>query len=204
MKSFKRNMIILTVLLFVCAAVYLNWSYNNSSADDGGAGVASTSGKTEEAGKDADKNAAGTDAKDGDAAGADAGLYYEEGDGTSSASASEYFAMTRLSRQQARDEASETLKTVSGDENASQETIDAALDKIAVMASYSVTETELEALIKAKGFDDCVAYISDDGINIMVPSSSDGLSSAAVAKITDVVTSQTDFSADDIKIVEVN
>ena len=30
MKKAKRNIIIVTVMLFVCAAVYLNWSYNNS------------------------------------------------------------------------------------------------------------------------------------------------------------------------------
>ena len=30
MKKVKRNIIIAAVLLFVCAAVYLNWSYNNS------------------------------------------------------------------------------------------------------------------------------------------------------------------------------
>ena len=29
MNKVKRNVITVTVLLFVCAAVYLNWSYNN-------------------------------------------------------------------------------------------------------------------------------------------------------------------------------
>ena len=35
MKKTKRNIAIVTVLLFVCAAVYFNWSYNNQwgSAD---------------------------------------------------------------------------------------------------------------------------------------------------------------------------
>ena len=29
MKKLKRNITIVTVLVFVCAAIYLNWSYNN-------------------------------------------------------------------------------------------------------------------------------------------------------------------------------
>ena len=29
MKNIKRNITIASVLLLVCAAVYLNWSYNN-------------------------------------------------------------------------------------------------------------------------------------------------------------------------------
>jgi hypothetical protein len=31
MKKFKRNAVILAVLLFVCVAVYLNWAYNKTA-----------------------------------------------------------------------------------------------------------------------------------------------------------------------------
>ena len=143
MKAFKRNAIILTVLLFVCAAIYLNWSYNNSEdVADVTLNNSETNQetKTEENGDDKGENVTtGEESSD------DTDLYYE--DGSMSESSSEYFSMTRLNRQQARDEATETLKAVSEDEGASQETIDSALDKIAVMASYTVTETELEALL---------------------------------------------------------
>ena len=33
MKRFKRNAVIVTVLVFVAAAVYLNWSYDNRTRD---------------------------------------------------------------------------------------------------------------------------------------------------------------------------
>ena len=36
MKNLKRNIIIAAVLLLVCAAVYLNWSYNRAEAGDPG------------------------------------------------------------------------------------------------------------------------------------------------------------------------
>ena len=29
MRKLKRNLVVVTVLFFVCAAAYLNWSYNN-------------------------------------------------------------------------------------------------------------------------------------------------------------------------------
>jgi stage III sporulation protein AH len=81
--------------------------------------------------------------------------------------------------------------------------IDAALAEISEIASVSIKEAELEDLIKAKGFADCVVYISDEGVNVTVPAPEEGLSSASVAKITDVVTTQTDYTAGDIKIIPV-
>lgn len=34
MKKAKRNILIATVLVFVCAAVYLNWSYNRADESE--------------------------------------------------------------------------------------------------------------------------------------------------------------------------
>ncbi|NLT14100.1 MAG: SpoIIIAH-like family protein, partial [Clostridiales bacterium] len=62
---------------------------------------------------------------------------------------------------------------------------------------------QIEDLIKAKGFADCVVYISDDGVNITVPAPQEGLAASSVAKITDVVVSQTDYKAVDLRINEV-
>ena len=39
MKKTKRNVAIIVVLLFVCAAVYFNWSYNAQWGDHRGLGV---------------------------------------------------------------------------------------------------------------------------------------------------------------------
>lgn len=185
MKVFKRNAVIITVLLFVCVAVYLNWSYSNDSTD------ADTIAETSDDGSLDAANV--TDEGDSE----DSGLYYEND------AISNYFATARLNREQARDEATTTLSAISDSEGASQETIDEALAEIADMASYSVTEAQLESLIISKGFNDCVVFISEGSINVTVPSPTEGLSSAAVARIKDLVTSETDFTVEDIKIIEV-
>ncbi len=190
MKTFKRNAVIITVLLFVCVAAYLNWSYNKKDADS--ETIAETSPKTSAA----PTASAGKDASAGTS---DAGLFYQPDEAVDTA----YFDSARLNRQQARDSAAATLATVTETDGASQEMIDAALAEISEIASISIKEAELEDLIKAKGFADCVVYMSDEGVNVTVPAPEEGLSSASVAKITDVVTTQTDYTAGDIKIIPV-
>ncbi len=187
MKTFKRNAVIITVLLFVCVAAYLNWSYNKNSDSE----TVAEASPQDTAGSAVDQDAPATVS--------DAGLYYD----TSEEVNKEYFDAARLNRQQARDAAAATLTTVSLAEGASQEMIDAALKEISDIASVTVKEAQLEDLIKAKGFADCVIYISEEGVNVTVPAPEDGLAASSVAKIADIVTSQTDYKATDLNIIPV-
>ena len=171
----KRNIVTLTVLLFVCAAVYLNWSYNNRWGQSNQAMV--------EAEDKAMAQAADTD--------------------LNSAGVSSYFATARLTRQTARDEALNLLEISAASENASQETIDSAMAAISAMAQTSLLETQIENMLIAKQYADCVTYITDENITVTVPAPSEGLTSEAVAKITDVITSETDFTMDEITIIEI-
>ena len=168
MKNAKRNIIVATVLLFVCAAVYLNWSYNNrrDDADD---------------------------------------VLKEQPQQTASAGSeeSDYFARARLTRQTSRDEALSLLETAAAGEGASQETIDSAMDAIAAMAAASMQETQIENLLLARDFADCVVYIASDGVTVAVPAPVEGLSSALVAKVTETVCAETGLSAEDIRVIEV-
>lgn len=191
MKTFKRNAVIITVLLFVCVAAYLNWSYNKNSDNAETAGEASPL-----------ESASSIAQNEEDSTAPGAGLYYNPPE--TPAVNREYFDAARLNRQQARDAAAATLSTVSKTEGASKEIIDAALEEIAQIASNTVKEAQLEDLIKAKGFADCVVYISDDGVNVTVPAPEEGLPASSVAKITDIVTSQTDYTAADLHIIPIN
>lgn len=173
MNKTKKYITIAAVLLCVCAAVYLNWSYNNNnSAGKKGTEVVSTSD---------DKDTASA----------------------SASTASDYFASARLTRQQSRDEALNLLQTAASSKEASQETIDSATSAIAAMANYSMMETEIENILLAKNFSECVAFISADGVTLAVPAPATGLASEDVAKITDAVISETKFTASQIKIIEV-
>ena len=174
MKKVKRNIIIAAVLLFVCAAVYLNWSYNNSWGAADPAMV-----------KAEDEKMTSLDTN------------------SEAEPASDYFAQARLTRQTSRDEALGLLQTAASAESASQETIDSAMSAIAAMANWSMLETQLENTLIAKDFSDCVVYISGDGVTVAVPAPAEGLSEAAVARITEAVTTGTDFTADQLRVIEI-
>ena len=180
MNKVKRNVITVTVLLFVCAAVYLNWSYNNRWGTADQAMVEAEDAAMEQAEEEYQESIAG------------------ETEGSSS-----YFASARLTRQEARDEALSLLEMTAGSENASQETVDSAMDAISAMATYSLQESQIENMLIAKDYDDCVVFISDDGVTVTVPAPVEGLSQDAVARITDTILSETDFTMDQITVIEV-
>lgn len=172
MKKAKRNIIIAAVLVLVCAAVYLNWSYNRADTDADPTSLTDPDG------------AADADVQDVD-------------------DTSDYFAQARLTRQTSRDEALNLLETAAAGDGASQETIDGAMDAIAAMATWSMQETQIENLLLAKNFDDCVVYISDDGVTVAVPAPVEGLSAASVAQITETIIAETGCTAEDIHVIEV-
>ena len=70
------------------------------------------------------------------------------------------------------------------------------------MADATTTESEIENLVAAKGYEDCVAYIGDNSVSVVVAAPEEGLQAADVAKITDIVLGQTTFSADQVKVMD--
>ena len=211
MKAVKRNAVVLTVMLFICAAVYLNWSYNRKVED-----AAKVDGPDTPQDTAADTTGGGQSAGD-IPAGDDAGLYYsvagkdtagsEQGDGKDLPSADTgeyeaYFTQVRLERSQARDEAAATLQAVAETGGASQETIDGALKAMTEMAGYAVKEAELENLIRAKGFIDCVVYLTA-GSATVTAAREGGLDAAAAAQITDIIVTGTGLKAADLTITEI-
>ncbi len=182
-KNLKRNIVMAAVLLFVCAAVYLNWSYNNRMGEADSAMVQAEDDAMEAANERYLETAAKEE---------------QESESTPA-----YFASARLTRQQSRDEALSLLETAAAGEGASQETIDSAMRSITTMATWSMQEAQIENLLLAKDFDECVVYLSADGVTVAVPAPPEGLSAAAVARITDVITGETDYDASQLRIIEI-
>ena len=114
--------------------------------------------------------------------------------------ASNYFSQTALSRQQARDEALEVLQTVAKSETALPEAVQSALDDIAQIAKDIENESNIETLIQAKGFEECIAVISDGKATIIVQT--DGLLASEVAQINEIVYEQSGILPTDLKIIE--
>ena len=111
-----------------------------------------------------------------------------------------YFAMAEQNRLNAYDTAYNTLLAVTTSANATEEAKDAAFREITVLASNKQAEANIEALIKAKGFEECVAVISSGHIDIVVKS--DGLEPNQRAQIQEIVLKQTQSPPSDITIIE--
>ena len=112
----------------------------------------------------------------------------------------DYFAQTVLSRQQARDEALEVLQSVAKNTSALPEAVEAALADIAKIAEDIDSESKIETIVKAKGFDDCIAVINDGSATIIVKT--DGLLASQVAQINEIVYEQSGILPTNLKIVE--
>ena len=190
----KKGAIYSVIALMLCVVVYLNWSYNRGDDDFSAArnthdskilaqpqlvdGVAQTDeqGKTEDAQESSGFN-----------------------DGSSEDS---YFAEARLSRQKARDEAVSILNVTVENESADEDAKAAATESIQVMAQSAMKESRIENLVIAKGYDECVVFINDNGVNVIVQKPENGLQQEDIARIRDIVISETGVSAEQIKIIE--
>ncbi len=110
----------------------------------------------------------------------------------------DYFAKARYERDCARSEATELLK-VSAQNGTDGESGDkAAAEKIAKYARNIEDEAAIENLVIAKGYSDCVAFVDDTGVKVVVKS--DNLEKEGVTKIKDIVIQQTGVKATEIKI----
>ena len=117
---------------------------------------------------------------------------------------SSYFSTARLNRQQARDNALSLLQEAAKDEKADQAAVDEANQAIQTMADATMTEAQIENLITAKGYADCVAFLGEDSISVVVDTGTGELTAEDVAKITDIAMTETGYPASGIKIMASN
>jgi stage III sporulation protein AH len=204
MNAFKRNAVIVTVLLFVGVAVYLNWSYNRGQDQGADYPVAVEQLQTEDAAAREDSQSeedGETDAEDRNLA----SLYFnEEATSTLSTTAMSYFDSARLTREQARDSATTLLQEAAAIGTASQEEIDSALAAITTMAGFALQEAQLENILMAKDFEQTVVFIRNEGVSVIVSAPPAGLNEVEVAKITDAVITELSVGADEITIIPVS
>ena len=176
MKVWKKNLIAAAILVTVCAGIYVNWRYTE---DQAAANL--------------------TDTLDTEKVMSDDNLVLSEDMAAISAgedvatTSTDYFAAVRLSRQQARDNAVNLLQEAMSYSESSKEAESAVELEQIVQTALSI----------AKGYADCVAYMSGEGISIAVASPEGGLQREDVAVIADIVMAQSDYSLNDIRVVEV-
>jgi hypothetical protein len=111
-----------------------------------------------------------------------------------------YFTDAIQNRTKARDEAISVLQTIVDSGDALADTKEQALSDIAQIVEEMTIEANIEALIKAKGFSECITVISGDKANVIVKS--DGLLETEVAQIAEIVYSEAGIVPSNITLVE--
>ncbi len=173
----KRNLIIACAVLLIGAAVVLNFVLFAGTGD-------------------ANDGYDGYDQPSGNIGSADGGSNEDENEKDS---ASTYFSATQISRQRARDEALEVLQSVVENAEATEAMKTEALAGIAAIAEEIQKEANIESLITAKGFEECIAVLNGNTASIVV--SADELQAAQVAQISAIVYEQAGIKPADLTII---
>lgn len=202
----RRQFTLLTLVAALGVAVYLNWEYAKTGSPLLEETETVTDGVTVSVGAEDQTQPTNllTDplAESGEGEGnknyGDAQLV-----SVGQKSSTQYFEEARLSRQKSRDEALDTLQKSLKKANLSEEEKAELTQRLSSVVSSITTESDIENLIKAKGFVDCVAFLDDGKVNVTVQTQSEGLSKEQVAQIRDAVLSKCDIPAQNITVVEV-
>lgn len=181
MKIWKKNLVAAAVLVTVCAGIYVNWLYTE---DQTAADLTDTLNSDKILSSDMLVMADGT-------------LLESDIQNT----VSDYFAAVRLSRQEARDSAVTLLQEAMAYNNEAEEV--QSNEQLELIVQTALCEAQIESLVIAKGYADCVAYMSDDGISVAVASPEGGLQQTDVAVIADIVITQSGLKMEQIRVVEV-
>ncbi|WP_394963476.1 SpoIIIAH-like family protein [Candidatus Allofournierella excrementigallinarum] len=195
-KKLNQKMTLLTLVVALGVAVYLNWEYAKST--DLALDAAEANAPVTTTGVVTDALAVDGDVDTGDKNYGEAQLV-SVGEPTGK----EFFEQARLDRTKTRDEALDTLQKSLKSAKLSDEEKDALTAQLTAAIDSITAESDIETLVKAKGFVDCVAFINGDAVDVTVMTTSDGLTKEEVAQIRDIVLSKCQVTAQNITIVEV-
>lgn len=173
LKVGRRNLIIACSVLLIGIAVLLNWVlFAGAASSDGYDGYDQPSGSL-------------TPPSD-------------NGDATADAT-NTYFSATQISRQKARDEALEVLQAVVDNVDSSEDAKAEALAGISTIAEEIQKEANIESLLKAKGFEECIAVLNGEKITVVV--SADTLQPAQLAQINAAVYEETGIAPTGVTVI---
>jgi stage III sporulation protein AH len=199
----KRQLILAALVVSLGAAVYLNWQFSGDGdlvAVDGSTSekelgtaqlVNGTAIQSENTASESEVSSVADTVSEVDSS-------VEE---VAAATTEDYFAKAAVERQKTRDASLELLQQVLEDSDATEESLQQAADASAAIAQNMVWESNIESLVKAKGYTNCVAFIQDGACSIVVGKATD-FDETDAATIRDLVVGQCDIAYDQIKIVD--
>ncbi len=192
----KQKFTLFTLILALGVAVYLNWQYSRNtdgftvSEDVLPVANATLDGEdavaTQESVLEAlpDKN-------------------YGDAQLVSTNETDEYFEEARLTREKTRDEALDELQKSLDSANLTNDEKEELTSELSFVIANITAESDIENLIKAKGFEDCVVFANTDKVDVAVKTGGEALNAQSVAVIRDIVLSKVETTSQNITIVEV-
>lgn len=211
MKIQKRHILMASLVLALGAAVYLNWQFTGNSdmlSVDASKKLGEAqyvngdiTDETQEAGifdsifgGDDDKSTDSTEetTEGEDATAVKAELTEEQ---------ISYFSTVRTDREQTQSKVLEDAKEVLSLSENSEEAKEEAAESVSQLEKLILAQSNIENLLKAKGFTDVVCFISDEGCNVVVASQNMDDNGSLLVK--DAVMSQLDMGSEQIKIIQI-
>ena len=190
MKRVKKNQVIITALaIMIAVAGYINYAGNISDiisvSSKSGSKVVNTSTDdtifTEEEPDDESLEEPGS-------------VILTSGQGVSSSVISE----AKLNREQIRAKNTENLTNIVNDTAIDKASKTEAINELAKIAEYSEKEAAIELLLEAKGFNDVVASVAEDSVDIVINQQT--LENSQKAQIEDIAKRKTGVTSDKITI----
>lgn len=195
MKLGKRQFIIAALVVALGAAVYLNWQFSANDSLLANADEASDTTASKEIGEAKYVNTSASKASQESSK-----ENFAQETNQSVSNQSEYFAQAELKRKQAQDEELELLNNIIEDASKNEAAKTEAVKQSAELAKRIEQQSNIESLIRAKGFKECIAFISNGECSIVV--SSGDITNAGAITIKDIVHKQSGIEYSKITITE--
>lgn len=203
----KKQLTLVALVVALALAVYLNWQFAKTDKDNALVQqvVAGQSGETDTAAPTVSDVTGTVDEEPAEDEEGSADKYYGEALFVSADEeyAEGYFSEARLTRSQTRDEALETLEKALSKTDLTEAEKNNLTSQLTATASAIAMEGAAETQIKAKGFDDCVVFLSGDKVKAVVKSGGEGLTPSEVSQIKEVLVDACGVEATNINIVEI-
>lgn len=199
----KRQLVLAALVVALGAAVYLNFILNGNNTQ-----LPATQAVASNTDSGAGRQLGQTVLVAGSAVSGKTSASSAKGKATSSVSSKaavttgtdDWFSQEKLTRQKTQDEAKEEIAKVIENTKATASVQKDAVEKAAVITQNILKQADLETLIKAKGYPDCIVTLGNGQCNVVVKTKQNSQNDAVV--IQDIISGQTGLSFDKIKIIE--
>lgn len=114
-----------------------------------------------------------------------------------------FFEEARLKREKSHDEMLDTIQKNLKSAALSEEDKKECTSQMTQALADLNAENEIETLVKAKGFADCLCFLQSGRADLTVMTSGEPLTAAQVAQIRDIVMNKSSVTAQNITVVEV-